>query len=112
MDISQVSYKRGLLSTVKQARRIHARKLRAPRIPQAVLDAFEHEGLLEIESPLGNPAWGQPIEYDELVVDHAGGRKTIKVFNRGITLFYASNDSVQRAHRILCTLQDALKSPG
>jgi hypothetical protein len=61
--------------------------LQAPAIPHEVVVAIHDNELLAISGEFGDPAVGEPMQYDELTVEHAGGSDTIIVFNRAIMLF-------------------------
>ena len=49
---------------------------------------------------------GDPIQYDELRIEHDQGDVEIVVYNRAIPLFRTDTAAVRRAHRVCCRLDD------
>ena len=49
---------------------------------------------------------GEPIQYDELHIEHDRGEVEIVVYNRAILLFTTDREPVRRIHRVCCRLDD------
>ena len=72
------------------------------------------EGLVSAGSPLldqhalglggthGDPNAGDPIQYDELRIEHDQGDVEIVVYNRAILLFTTESETVRGIHQVCC----------
>ena len=54
----------------------------------------------------GDPEAGDPIQYDELRIEHDQGEVEIVVYNRAILLFKADSEAVRRIHQVCCPLDN------
>jgi len=54
----------------------------------------------------GAPEAGEPIQYDELRIEHDEGDVEIVVYNRAILLFMTDTEAVKRIHQVCCRLDD------
>ncbi len=54
----------------------------------------------------GDPEAGDPIQYDELRIEHDQGDVEIVVYNRAILLFMTDSEAVKRIHEVCCRLDD------
>ncbi len=52
------------------------------------------------------PRAGDPIQYDELRIEHEQGVTEITVYNRAILLFTTDSEAVRRIHQVCCRLDD------
>jgi hypothetical protein len=50
---------------------------------------------------------GDPLEYDELTIEHAGGTTRIALYNRGIMLLTTNDEFHKRVHRFCETIEGA-----
>ena len=57
--------------------------------------------LLDLGGTYGRPEAGDPIQYDELRIEHDQGDVEIVVYNRAILLFTTDSEAVRRIHRVL-----------
>ena len=53
-----------------------------------------------------------PIQYDELRIEHDQGDVEIVVYNRAILLFRTDSEAVKRIHQVCCRLDDIARSRG
>jgi len=53
-----------------------------------------------------DPEAGDPIQYEELRIEHDQGAVEIVVYNRAILLFRTDNEAVRRIHQVCCRLDD------
>ena len=60
----------------------------------------------------GDPNAGDPIQYDELRIEHDQGAVEIVVYNRAILLFTSDSEAVRRIHEVCCRLDDIAGSRG
>ena len=60
--------------------------------------------LLDLAGSYGDPMAGDPIQYDELVIEHDQGDVEIVVYNRAIILFGTDSEAVRRIHQACCRL--------
>ena len=49
---------------------------------------------------------GDPIQYDELRIEHHQGTVEIVVYNRAVLLFTIDSEAVRRIHQVCCRLED------
>lgn len=75
-------------------------------IPEEVSRSFQAERIAELEGEFGLPGVAQPTEIDYLQYAVAGVTRTIRVFNRGVALFYSETPELLRLHRFFCILQE------
>ena len=54
----------------------------------------------------GAPEAGEPIQYDELRIEHGQGEVEIVFYNRAILLFTTDSEAVRRIHQVCCRLED------
>ena len=47
-----------------------------------------------------------PIQYDELRIEHDQGDVEIVVYNRAILLFSTDSEAIRRIHQLCCRLED------
>ena len=52
----------------------------------------------------GAPEAGEPIQYDELRIEHGQGEVEIVVYNRAILMFRTDSEAVRRIHQACCRL--------
>ena len=62
--------------------------------------------LLYLGGTYGDPRAGDPIQYDELRIEHDLGAVEIVVYNRAILLFMTDSEAVRRLHQVCCRLDD------
>ena len=55
--------------------------------------------LLDLGGTYGDPNAADPIQYDELRIEHDQGDVEIGVYNRAILLFTTDSEAVRRIHR-------------
>ena len=56
--------------------------------------------LLDLGGTYGNPEAGDPIQYDELRIEHDQGEVEIVVYDRAILLFTDDCEAVRRIHQV------------
>jgi hypothetical protein len=61
---------------------------------------------LDLAGTYGVPEAGDPIQYDELCIEHDEGDVEIIVCNRAILLFRTDSDAVKRIHQVCCRRDD------
>lgn len=106
--IERLTYFWGLFHRVETASPKNAEKhlsLQAPAIPDEIVAAFEAERIGELDGLFGLPRAGTPTEIDYLEYQVDGRVKTIRVTNRGISLFRANTPELRRLHRFFGVLQ-------
>ena len=70
--IEQVSYRTGFVERLEEAARQPAITIEAADLPQDVLALLDHH-LLDLGSTYGDPEAGDPIQYNELRIEHDQG---------------------------------------
>jgi len=86
-------------------RRLPAITIEAADLPDDVLPLLKHH-LLDLGGTYGDPQAGDPIQYDELRIEHDEGDVEIVVYNRAILLFMTDSEPVKRIHQVCCRLDD------
>ncbi len=62
--------------------------------------ATGHRHLLDLGGTYGDPETADPIQYDELRIEHDQGDMGIVVYNRVILLFATDSEPVKRIHQV------------
>ncbi len=76
-------------------------------LPDAVLGFVErHLFDLDLGGTYGDPSEGDPIQYDELCVEHNKGDVKIVVYKRAILLFTSNSEAIRQIHQVCCGLDD------
>ena len=60
--------------------------------------------LLDLGGTYGDQNAGEPIQYDELRIEHDQGDVEIVVYDRAILLFTADSEAVRVIHQVCCRL--------
>ena len=68
----------------------------------ALLDHY----LLDLGRTYGVPEAGDPIQSDELRIEHDRGEVEIVVYNRAILLFTTDGEAVRQIHQVCYRLED------
>ena len=76
----------------------------APDLPQDVV-ALVDAHLLDLGGTYGDPETGDPIQHDELRIEHDQGDVEIVVYNRLVLLFTTDDEAVRRIHQVCCRLE-------
>jgi len=74
-------------------------------LPGDVLSLLDHH-LLDLAGPYGDPEAGDPIQSDQLHVEHEQGEVEIVVDTRAILLLTTDDEAVKRIHQVCCRLDD------
>ena len=61
--------------------------------------------LLGAAGEYGDPLVGDPIQCDELLIEHANGTTEIVLYNRAIMLFRSNDEIYKQIHRVCCTIE-------
>lgn len=76
-------------------------------LPEAVATSFATERIAELQGQFGLPAAVDSTEVDHLTYSVGGKPRTIRVINRGISLFHADTPELLRLHRFFCVLRQS-----
>ena len=107
--IERVVYRSGFVKRVREAASLPAITFEATDLPEDVV-ALVDAHLLDLGGTYGDPSVGDPIQYDELRIEHDQGAVEIIVYNRAILLFTADSEAVRRIHQV-CRRLDDLAAP-
>jgi len=83
--------------------------LEAPAISREIVVAIHDNETLGAAGEYGDPLVGDPLEYDELTIEHAGGTTRIALYNRSIMLLTTNEEFYKRVHRVCETIEQAGK---
>lgn len=109
--VERLSYFWGLFDSEEAASAEGAEKrinYESSEIPEAVLESFEAERIVDLEDEFGFPGAGEPTEIDHLEYSIGGKTTQVRVVNRGIAMFVAETPELVRLHRFFCVLQKQL----
>ena len=99
--IERVSYRSGFVKRLRESRHLPAITFEAADLPEDVV-ALVDAHLLDLGGTYGRPEAGDPIQYDELRIEHDQGAVEIVVYNRAILLFTTDSEAVRRIHQVCC----------
>jgi hypothetical protein len=103
--IRRVSYRSGFVKRVRDATHLPAITFESADLPEDVV-ALVDAHLLDLGGSYGVPEAGDPIQYDELHIEHDQGEVEIVVYNRAILLFMTDSEAVKWIHQVCCRLDD------
>ncbi len=78
--------------------------LEGPALSCEIIVAIHDNELLGAAGTYGDPLVGDPLQYDELVIEHAGGTTKITLYNRAIILFSTDEEFYKQVHRVCCAI--------
>lgn len=107
-----VTYQHGIVRRIQDAKGAPSVHLSGSGIPASVRDAIARERARELGGVYGDPSWGEPIQYDRLVIETDRGTTQIEVFNRAIQLFVLDDERIRSIHRLCETVRNAVRRPG
>ena len=93
------------MKRLRESRHLPAITFEAADLPEdvvALLDAH----LLDLGGTYGDPNAGDPIQHDELRIEHDQGDVEIVVYNCALLLFTADSEAVRWIHEVCCRLED------
>jgi len=93
------------LKHLRESERLPAITIEATDLPGDVLALLDHH-LLDLGGTYGDPEAGDPIQYDELRIEHDQGDVEIVVYNRAVLLFTTDREVVRRIHQVCCRFDD------
>ena len=98
--IKRLSYRSGFVAPLEDTERLPAITIEAAELPADVLALLDL--LRDLAGTYGDPNAGDPIQYDELVIERDEGAVEIVVYNRAILLFTTDSEAVRRTHQACC----------
>ena len=102
--IHRVTYRRGMLSDPENLSGLKSTVLEEPALSREIVVEIHDNELLGASGNYGDPLVGDPLQYDELVIEHAGGRTRIALYNRAIMLFTTDEEFYKQVHRVCCAI--------
>ncbi|MDZ4342505.1 MAG: hypothetical protein U1E51_08755 [Candidatus Binatia bacterium] len=109
--IHRVTYRHGLVDDddLEELTGLERVELEGDAISRDIVVAICDNQLLEAAGDYGDPLVEDPLEYDELNIEHAVGTTRIGLFNRGIMLLTTNEEFYKRVHRVCETIEQAGK---
>ncbi|HEX2948396.1 MAG TPA: hypothetical protein VHV83_02310 [Armatimonadota bacterium] len=102
MTINKICYRGGMLPDNAAPSSLPWRVWDGETLTLAICQLIEQEGLLELSGTYGDPSWGDPVQYDELVITSADGTEVrIICYNRALGLIFASTSALMAIHRAI-----------
>ena len=102
--IGRVAYRSGFVKRLDGIESLPVWSIDGSDLPKDVIEIVEP--LLDLGGTYGRPEAGDPIQYDELRIEHDQGDVEIVVYNCAILLFMADSEAVKRIHEVCCRLED------
>jgi hypothetical protein len=101
-EIHRVTYRYGLLpdDDLEDLTGLTTVIFEGSSLSREIVVAIYDNELLGAAGEYGDPLAGDPLEYDELIMVHAGGTTNIVLYNRGIMLFTTNEEFYKRVHRV------------
>lgn len=104
VNIAALEYRRGMLDNVSEAARIKPKRWVGSEIPKDVMELIHKDKILDLPGSYGDPAVGNPIEYQHLKIIHGDGATEIEYYNLGIAIFSGEDGVTQRIFRVMAKL--------
>lgn len=104
-----MSYRSGFVKWLRESRHLPAITFEVADLPEDVV-ALVDVHLLDLGGTYCVPDAGDPIQYDQLRIEHDQGGVEIVVDNRAILLFMTDSEAVRRIHQVCCRLDDIARS--
>lgn len=104
-QIKRVSYRAGFVARLPEARHLTVATMDAADLLSDMLALLDPH-LLALGGTYGDPNASDPLQYDELRIEHEHGEVRIVVYNRAILLFTAGSEAVRRIHQVCCRFDD------
>lgn len=102
--ISKITYRHGLLDDIEDDAGLEAIILDGPAVTPDVVRLIHDNQILEAAGVCGDPTVGDPLEIDELEIEHPGGPTRITLYNRAIMLFTTNDEFYIQLHRVCCAI--------
>lgn len=107
-EIHRVTYRRGLLTDPEDLSGLESTVFEGPALSRQIVVAIHDNELLRAAGDYGDPLVGDPLQYDELVIEQAGGTTRIALYNRAIMLFSTDEEFYEQVHRVCCTIENVV----
>jgi hypothetical protein len=104
-DIRKITLQSGFLATMDDKSKCTTLCFEGGAIPQDVLEILTKEDYKTLNLRYGDPLWGEPIQYDLLIIEDGEGTKIIEIFNRAILLMFNNTEETRRAHRVIYAVE-------
>lgn len=100
--IHRATYRHGLVDDddLEELTGLERVELEGVAISRDIVVAIYDNQLLGAAGEYGDPLVGDPLQYDELTIEHAGGTTRIGLFNRGIMLLTTHEEFYKRVQRL------------
>ncbi len=102
--IHRVTYRRGMLSDPENLSGLKSTVLEGPALSREIIVSIYDNELLWASDNYGDPLVGDPLQYDELIIEHAGGTTKIDLYNRAIMLFTTEEELYKQVHCVCCAI--------
>ncbi|MCZ6563204.1 MAG: hypothetical protein O6948_09855 [Deltaproteobacteria bacterium] len=102
--IQRVTYRRGMLSDPEDLSGLESTVLEGPALSREIIVTIHDNELLGASDNYGDPLVGDPLQYDELIIEHTGGTTRIALYNRAIMLFTTDDEFYKQVHRVCCAI--------
>ena len=109
--IHRITYRHGMVDDddLEDLTGLESVVLEGDAISREIVVAIHDNQLLGAAGKYGDPLVGDPLEYDELTIEHAGGTTRIELYNRGIMLLTTDEELYKRIHRVCEAILKAVR---
>ncbi len=103
-QISKITYRHGFLDDIEEDADLDETILDGSVVSQDIIMAIHDNEILGASGVYGDPTVGDPLQIDQLEIEHPGGPTKITLYNRAIMLFATNNKFYVQMHRVCCAI--------
>lgn len=103
-QINKITYRHGFLDDIEDDADLKAIILDSADVLQDILRVIHDNQILGAGGVYGDPTVGDPLQIDELEIEHPDGPTRITLYNRAIMLFSTNEEFYARIHRVCCAI--------
>lgn len=110
-QISRITYRHGFLDDIEDDADLEEIVLEGADVTQDALRVVHDNQILETGGLYGDPTIGDPLQIDQLEIEHPGGPTRITLYNRAIMLFNTNEEFYVQVHRVCCAIDNISQRP-
>ena len=103
-QISRIIYRHGFLDDIEDEAGLEIMVLTGPAITKDIVRLVHDNELQGANGMYGDPTIGDPLQIDQLDIEHPGEPTRITLYNRAIMLFTTNEKFYVQVHRVCCAI--------
>jgi hypothetical protein len=103
-QISKITYRHGFLDDIEEDADLDETILDGAVVSHDIILAIHDNEILGTGGVYGDPTVGDPLQIDQLEIEHPGGPTKITLYNRAIMLFATNDEFYVQMHRVCCAV--------